>query len=160
MTQIVYDLDGVLIRTREANRQAYLSLGVDPPPGFDRVPWQDWLHRHDGGLCTPAKKLHDAKNAALAKFLPDYGEPLPLLELARAQSATVLSNCSDAALRLYEETFPLRELNIHNEMDAADKVAWLLRQDRPGVYVDDSLLTCQRVSQITDWQTLHAGDFT
>ncbi len=152
--KFVFDLDGTLVSTREANRLAYESIGVLPPANFHHVPWNSWT----------TEEIHKAKNRALPEFIHAFAKPLPLLECAlqlEYRNTCVLSNCSDSALLTLRKKFPeLRELGIRNRMSGAEKAIFISANYMfmQGVFFDDCLLTCQRVAQMTTFQTVHVQE--
>jgi hypothetical protein len=139
---MVFDLDGVLVETRRANELAYRYAGVVPPGNHHVVPWQTWT----------TKEVHDAKNAALSKFIGEI-RALPLMDLITSQTI-VLSNCSDPAMKLLASLYePLQHCSIHNNLDASGKTRFLWGARPIGVYFDDSAEVCALVKTHTEWQT-------
>jgi len=144
----VFDLDGTLVDTREANRQAYLRAGIEPAHDFHQIPWQRWT----------VKEIHDQKNLYLPDEMKIYAQRLPLLDLALSLNALVLSNISSEALDALLEVVPERNrLLIKYEMPPNQKVRYLGQElGGEGVYFDDSLHTCQLIRSMTDsWQAVH-----
>lgn len=140
--RMAFDLDGVLVDTKEANRQAYLAVDVRPPGNFHVIPWQHWV----------TKPLHDAKNKALPQFA-DLIKPLRLLELLEDDSL-ILSNCSDEALALIRSRIPqLADRTIYNNMIIAEKANFLNRLGEVGLYLDDSQEGCAFIKAHTRWTT-------
>lgn len=142
MLPMVFDLDGVLVDTREANLKAYRAAGVQPPPNFHVMDWRRWT----------TAEAHDAKNAALERFAHEV-RPLPLLALALRLDAPVLSNISIRALEVLQRfVSDVRRLNVRHEMDRAAKLRWLKVQPEPGTYFDDCELTCWAAQREAGWQ--------
>lgn len=144
----VFDLDGTLISTREANRRAYEEVGADPPANFHQISWNLWT----------SAWIHDRKNELLPRMLRECGRVLPLMDLALEQRNTiVLSNCSDAALAAMREIWPeLQRLTIHNRMNSAAKATHIKKSfSERGAYFDDCVSTCHLVRLVTGWQTVH-----
>lgn len=149
---VVYDLDGTLVDTRLANLRAYEKAGITPPCDFHIRDWKTWT----------TSKIHDAKNRFLESVMAENVVELPLLENAQEEGAMVLSNISFDAFNILRLHVNLVSLYIHIEMDSMAKVKFLKdmeEEHRIGIYIDDSLLTCQLVQQMTSWQVLHAGRF-
>lgn len=139
MTQLVFDLDGVLVDSREANRLAYQSIGIQPPPNFHVRPWQQWV----------TQDLHDMKNLALVSFAAHI-RPGPLWSLVKSD-CMVLSNCSPAAFEVILTAMPtLRVIDVTLGLDVSAKVNWL-NMRKAGIYFDDSAETCAFVRANTEW---------
>jgi hypothetical protein len=134
----VFDMDGVLVDTREANEWAYRQCGVEPPPDHHTRPWQEW--------CT--KEQHDAKAETFPEGLKLHGRELPLLEQAlNASIAVVLTNASTLSLVAVLGAFPrLAQLPIVWNMRPDEKLAWLQARG-PGYYWDDSEAFCLRAQK-------------
>lgn len=146
MSIVIYDLDGTLVETKLANREAYIMAGVTPPDNFNTIPWQEWT----------TKEIHTLKNINLEKTMPEYARELPLLQIARSTKSIVLSNVSDAALKIVAGIFDLSRLTVANKMTPTDKVLFLKNASYTGVYVDDSIETCKLVKATTGWSVMLA----
>lgn len=140
---MVFDMDGVLVDTREANRQAYLRCGVVPPDDHHVRPWQTW--------CSPEQ--HDAKAEYFPDCLREYGRELPHLDLALSQSrdlpVVVLTNASTRSLEACRAAFPrLCLLPAVWDMRPEMKLAWLQSCRMGGTYYDDSVAMVCRVREV------------
>lgn len=135
---LAYDLDGVLIYTRTANRDAYRMAGVEPPEDFHQRPWQSWTDQ----------KTHDKKNRYLSQTLGASAYEMPYLKQACLQDDTIiLSACSDRALALYRELFPrLRVLPIFNRLTLNQKIRALIDHQAKSYY-DDSQFACRKIKR-------------
>lgn len=143
MKPLVWDLDGTLINTRQANYLAYKSLGINPPDDFHVRPWQEW--------CT--QEAHDAKGRVIDGFILNHAKPLQLLDVWEANGrGTILTNSSWEAVEAIRRRFPqLADAGIHHEINSEGKTWWLAIQPTAGVYFDDSEKTINRVREMTEW---------
>jgi hypothetical protein len=77
-TCAVFDLDGVLVDTRQAVYHAYAEAGVVMPRSAWGSPWQSWLI----DLCDHdpdrASDVHDHKSGVYPAMLKKYAVALPL----------------------------------------------------------------------------------
>lgn len=147
--RLVFDLDGTLVRTREANQAAYASIGVDPPIDFDVRPWQEW--------CSPED--HARKVEVFPKYLATMATTLPTLSILRATGGSILTNCHRKSWEAIKTVFPeLRAYVIFYEKTPDEKIS-LLNAGKPGVYFDDSPSMVRRVREETAWQAIDTSGF-
>lgn len=143
-----YDLDGVLIDTRQATIEAYAVAGVTPPQDFYCRPWQSWT--------TP--EVHARKSAALPQVASPHNiKALPLLDFARRHRGIILSMCSDEALAITNPMFRLYEIGtIMNKLSIQDRLEFLEQMptapEDSFIYFDDNAEFCELVSKHTRWQ--------
>lgn len=149
--KLVFDLDGTLVSTREANLAAYRSIGVEPPENFHVRTWQSW--------CT--HESHERKQDALPQFA-DRIRKLPLSHLfIRATvrntnnlSTFILSNASRRSFSIIFQAFPFlgQARTFFIEYDQEKKLSWL-RDNGPGIYFDDDLHFVDTVrSRLRNWE--------
>jgi beta-phosphoglucomutase-like phosphatase (HAD superfamily) len=145
-TYWAFDLDGVLIDTREAVRLAYRAAGVDMPDDAWGRPAFEWLP----DLCGKAAgRVHVRKNEYYPALLAEHGEVLEMALRARllvetGQPTGVLTGASSEAT---EAALALLRLRLGFEMpiirtscsrqDKIDTLAGLAVRYPQGVYVDD-----------------------
>lgn len=139
-----FDLDGTLIQTAAANWQAYVNIGVMPPPDFHQRRWEGWID----------KETHDRKNQELAEIYRDYFKPLPLLQFAELQPYYILSSISEDAWRLWAKVhkFPNAQRIITN-LTLEQKAAFL-NERQPSLYFDDSAASCKYIQENTKWSSI------
>lgn len=143
---LAFDLDGVLIDSREANLKAYRIAGFEPPEDFYSRAWETFCSR----------EIHDMKNMHF-RDTASFVRRMPLMRLALATDSTVLSFCSAEALTSLTRHLPvLQNLDIRTGLRSEDKIRHLQRMGGiPGVYFDDDAKMCERVSDMTGWQVCH-----
>jgi len=151
---IVYDLDGTLIDTHEAVRQAYLVAGVEMPDDAWGKTWQEWL---------PDFQKHNLKNLAYPEMLRKYAKPLPLYYDAIKSRDAVLTGASREAVYAIKKIFPGLRIAMMRATRKR-KLAWLRRQrvsiSKPGIYVDDDEITRELVrKELPWWVTLSPEEF-
>lgn len=79
--QVVFDIDGVLMDTKQAVFEAYKRAGVLMPPEAWGKPWNEWLPRRVNPF--RAEEIHKAKNDIYPTLLSEYSKPLSGSVLAR-----------------------------------------------------------------------------
>lgn len=147
--KLVFDLDGTLVRTREANLEAYRSLGVDPPQDFDVRPWQEW--------CSPED--HERKLVVYPKYVRMLATLLPAYRLLEASGGTILTNSNRKSLDAVVAVFPQLAVYACLFEHTPDMKLNLLRRAKPGVYFDDSTSMVRRVREETAWQAIDTSGF-
>jgi len=131
-----YDLDGVLVDTEHANREAYLTLGIIPPKDFHQKHWSTWVSEKD----------HDRKN----KILPmrkNLIKALPILEFALVHPGPVYTMCSKPAFDLIIKVIP-EILGMTVWFVSQEERLNALRNDAPITYFDDNPEFCKLAAQI------------
>lgn len=150
----VFDLDGTLVDTREAVRQAYLAVGVVYPTGAWGIPWQEWTQLSG----NDAERIHTAKNAAYPAALKKYAKRLPLLPYALYLDAPILTGASRGAVRTLEEWLGVKLNVVLTSATTSDKINWLNDHMSSNalthVYVDDDMKVCRQVEEGTSWLSL------
>lgn len=148
--KVIYDLDGTLVDTREAVRQAYAVAGVVMPDDAWGKPAQDWLPR----VCDDPIVAHQLKCVAYANALRYHGRQLPLLqELSfHKQTVTVITGASRQAVNtLYKMgILPSFVKVVAVQQTRRSKVDWLARHGW-GTYVDDDAEVRRLVLDQTLW---------
>lgn len=147
--RLVFDLDGTLVDTREANRRAYLTIGVTPPDDFHQIPWQSWV----------APERHAAKQEIFAQFLPVHGKLLPAYtEVMSRTGGVILTNASERSVAVVLQTFPeLVRYDLVHGVPPRAKPGWLAEHGETGIYFDDSSFTLELVRNHTRWQTVNVS---
>lgn len=158
VTKIVFDLDGTLIDTREAVRQAYLAVGiVQPEEAWGRLPWQEWLPP----LCDSpehARFLHTKKNEHYEEMLARFAIPLPCWDIAASLKAPIITGASITAVHAVQTLFR-RRLNVKaNGVNRHGKAAWLSANGW-GTYVDDCPDTRLYLQEVTTWKIQSPAEF-
>jgi phosphoglycolate phosphatase-like HAD superfamily hydrolase len=67
---VVFDVDGVLIDTREPVREAYAKCGIIMPPQAFTQSWTEWLPELAGGL-PQATRIHNHKSNIYISILTE-----------------------------------------------------------------------------------------
>ena len=143
MLPLVWDLDGTLVDTKQANRLAYKSLGINPPDDFHVRPWQEWC----------SEEVHDEKGKIIGRFILNHARPLQLLNVWEANGrGKIITNASTEAIQAIRNTFPqLADADIKGGLRSYEKTAWLRVYAPTGVYFDDSEKTIALVKEETRW---------
>ena len=92
----IFDLDGTLIDSQEAVKQAYKRVGVDMPETAWGRPSTEWLS---------VPQLHKQKNDYYLVCLKLYGTALPLLVYAQEYRCPVLTGASRQAVAHVQTVF-------------------------------------------------------
>ena len=130
-----YDLDGVLVDTEQANREAYLTLGIIPPKNFHQRHWTTWVSGKD----------HDRKN----KILPmrkNLIKALPMLKFALAHPGPVYTMCSHPAFDLIMDVVPDMRYMTTWFVTQEERLN-ALKNDAPITYFDDNPEFCKLAAQ-------------
>ena len=132
----VFDLDGTLIDTREAVRQAYRAAGLEEfPDDAWGKPAREWLRD---------EAVHTRKNALYPEMLRRYARKLPLLGLCLNIHAPVITGASPMAASHVSDFINDPRLAIMLwGASLGDKADWLRqydlrRADQQNFYVDDN----------------------
>lgn len=145
MLPIVWDLDGTIVSTREANLMAYRSLGVEPPEDFDLRHWTTWTD----------KVTHDAKGQRIAIFIAKYATAGPLYSLYHRYGGHILTMASVPVIEALEPWIRSDSWIIRAE-GRDEKVDYLRQTQLHGIYFDDSEETVERVNRETRWTAVLA----
>lgn len=142
----IFDLDGVLVDSREAVRRAYRKVGIEMPLGAWGKPWQEWLPQACGGDPHLAKRVHDMKTLEYATNGVYDVRPLPPLDLMHrldvdgiARVGVITGASRDAAAALQRIYFP--EITVYGtncawpeKAELLDTMLWFAENV---AYVDD-----------------------
>jgi FMN phosphatase YigB (HAD superfamily) len=144
-----FDIDGVLIDSRDIVKESYKKAGVDMPNEAWGHPWQSWLPNVAGSYYEAAQ-LHSKKTEIYVELLKNDGtarkHALPFAEIARALERDPVTNVyyvtgasNDAATSILKEL----GLNVQNLVGSSlttnDRESILKKLDATGVYVDDRI---------------------
>lgn len=144
---IAFDLDGTLLDTRAAVREAYVQAGVIPPDDWWGQPWTQWLS-------DPV--AHQRKNEIYQQIAPQMVRALPLLQLSRTVPHYIVTGCSAAAYSMLCKLFHLAPVDVYVGQTLPQRIATLRRLGPVGMYFDDHLPTAQAVQEQTGWTCYHA----
>ena len=151
----LFDMDGTLVDTLRATREAYRKAGMKMPEGAWGKPWYDW--------CT--EEVHKEKQRIYPNTLREFGRILPAAELFKIVGGSILTAASarsvEAVMQLLDIA-PELQGDMHTECSAQDKIdiindMWLLHQSKV-VYVDDNLEFGKRVLRETGAYFMHVSD--
>tara|TARA_R110000824_G_scaffold58288_1_gene157709 strand:- start:3433 stop:3933 length:501 start_codon:yes stop_codon:yes gene_type:complete len=92
----LFDLDGTLVNTRLAVKEAYRQVGIEMPDDAWGKPWTEWLNN---------KFAHDAKAKIYPDVLKEFAEPLPLYRYVQQTQAPVITGASRDAVRAINDMF-------------------------------------------------------
>lgn len=140
---IAFDLDGVLVDTRQATEEAYKAVGVHMPPNAWGQPWHVWLN-------DPV--LHAKKQSIYPKYLKAYARERPLYRMAQAMGAPVLTCASDKSIDAISTMYG--PLDFYRVDSQHGKALLLAELGREGIFVDDSFEVRRIVADYTQWSVL------
>jgi phosphoglycolate phosphatase-like HAD superfamily hydrolase len=135
-----FDLDGVLIDTRKANKAAYVAAGVEYPLGAYGRSWQEWLP----DACKRAGKDVDVVRDLKAKWYPSalrsYAVHLPLANVIHPihelHDVTIVTSGSKSNAQSALDFLGIQGIDWACNLSSNERVAWL-DAFSPGVYFDD-----------------------
>lgn len=149
----VFDMDGTLVDTRVAIKEAYRLAGINMPDDAFGRPWRKWcpvaVHQN--------KNVHYQKTIELASEMWCMGALRELVLLHRP--VYILTGASTEAVHAV-----IRRFNIHPsvrfkaELSRHQKANWLLIHGL-GVYVDDDAQTRVIVERKTQWKVFSPEAF-
>lgn len=144
--RFVFDLDGTLLDTRQAVKEAYRAAGVEMPDECWGLPWREWL------TMPNAAEIHKRKNVYYYKTVSIYAKRMPLFSIALQGQYPVITGASWVAVEHVLLMFG--KLNVClREADFDAKIQWL-DERKPGTYVDDLPEARQRVKEATEWKVM------
>ncbi len=112
----IFDLDGTLVDTRAAVKEAYRRVGVTMPDDAWGVPWTAWLK---------SKSLHENKAKAYPRCLKEFASKLPLFDFAQKHQAPIITGASTLAVQAIEKEFG--QLNIiKTYASRQEKIKWII----------------------------------
>lgn len=148
----VFDLDGTLLDTYAAVREAYRLAGADPPSDFWGKPWHAWLD-------DPA--VHKRKNEIYRHVAKTLVRPLPFyhfIERLESWHFYIMTAGSPDAVEMLTGHFDALGYasGYFTEVSLADRIEALKALDNAhgtGLYVDDDATTCREIKlAFPDWQ--------
>lgn len=142
----VFDLDGTLIDTQKAVREAYRIIGVEMPADAWGRPWKEWLN-------DPF--AHQCKNDVYPKMVAMHARALPLFDHATRLNAPILTGASPGAVHTIKSWFWGLNIALVGA-SLEDKARWLnAHERRPLCYYVDDLESARRyVKTHTRWIVL------
>lgn len=145
MDAVIFDMDGVLVDTKEANRMAYEAVGVTMPENAFGKPWTDWLIDAVGNNLDEADLRHRAKTDAYGAMIP-YINTLPPASLMDGLMSTgkvfvgivtgAARTTAEAILEQRLQLGPKTLLGTGCTVDEKRHIIFNLPYDRV-VYIDD-----------------------
>lgn len=145
----MFDLDGVLVDTRDAVRMAYREAGVTMPDDAWGKPWREWLDD---------PQVHANKNRHYADMLRQHATALPLLDYAEEHRIPIITGASREATRAINIVYGVH-LNVIEWSCSLEKKVSLIKamrdSDQTGIYVDDNVEACQTITEVVpDWRAI------
>ncbi len=127
----IFDLDGTLVDTRDAVREAYKRVGVTMPDSAWGKPSSAWL---------PIPWLVKQKNVHYLKCLEMHADKLPLFDYAQREKCPIITGASRQAVAHVQTIYG--QLNIELCGASRERKVEYLQNIRPHpkerlTYVDD-----------------------
>lgn len=146
--QLIFDLDGCLVDTREAHRMSYEMAGVRFIPS-------DFYHTSSHGWATPEQRR--LKAGFYEENLHKHGKLLPAADILFQFGGLVMSGCSKESVDALLKVFPeFGSIGIMCEFSLDEKIKYLNLHD-PGMYFDDWSVMLDRVRGETKWKAIDAS---
>jgi len=143
-SNVVFDLDGTLVDTREAVRLAYAAAGATMPEWAWGRPWHQWLFD---------SKVHARKNELYPEYIQRYAQALPLLQVALDHDVPVITGASVEAVRAIRARFGPISV-VLNGAGLQQKIDYLNWRAGRGTYVDDDVHARAEIERRTRWEAL------
>jgi phosphoserine phosphatase len=136
----LFDLDGTLVDTRLAVKEAYRQVGVEMPDGAWGKPWTEWLNN---------KQVHKAKAKAYPNTLKAFAQELPLYHYAHQHKCPVITGASREAVRAIQALFG--GLNViatcATHARKIEIIQTYIHDERNVAYVDDDLRVHEEIKK-------------
>lgn len=146
---VIFDLDGTLVDSKEAVKQAYLRAGVTMPEWAWGRPWREWM---------TDPMAHALKAMYYPAALKEHGRKLPLYDYASKHGSPVITGASYVASQCVMELWGPLAI-YENGLTPTGKVKFLSHNIFPKLvgdkyYVDDDEEVRHLVAKHTRWQVL------
>ncbi|WP_157528525.1 hypothetical protein [Nocardia sp. NRRL S-836] len=160
----MFDIDGVLVDTREIVRRAYAEVGVELPDHLWGTTWRNWLPPLCGGDLLRAQVVHDRKTRSHLDLL----SRTRVTTLAGAEAARELHSRGWTVKFITSGTREVVQRTLHSadpslngflagtDLDSTGKRK-ALEEISPagGVYVDDNYDLGVKVTGGSTWKLVH-----
>ncbi|MEU7476662.1 hypothetical protein AB0A63_11825 [Lentzea sp. NPDC042327] len=165
----MFDIDGVLVDTREIVRRAYAEVGIELPDRLWGSSWRIWLPELCGGDLLRAQAVHDQKTQAHLDLLSETRvATLAGAEAARALHSRgwtvkfITSGTREVVRRTLDSADPsLSGFLAGTDLDSTGKRRALDGiSPAGGVYVDDNHDLGVKVTGGSTWKLVHFRDQT
>lgn len=167
-TSVVFDIDGVIIDSREMVREAYSACGVVMPDDAWGKPWQEWLPKQisNKGL---ARAVHKEKTERYLQMIAsERPMTLPGYELARflmnrgLADVFFLTGADHRAAALILETLRFSKMQLlRANATRVQKIAALRKHLHENthcgrvIYIDDDPAAAYDIGKKTALETIH-----
>jgi hypothetical protein len=145
----LFDMDGTLVDTLRATREAYRRAGMKMPEGAWGKPWREWC----------PEEVHAEKQRIYPNTLREFGRILPAAELLRTMGGEIVTAASarsvDAVVELLEMRYPPR---AYVECSPESKLSIIRGWQPTAIYVDDNIEFGKRVLRETGAYFMHVSD--
>lgn len=135
MINYIFDLDGVLIDTKLAVKEAYKRVGVNMPEDAWGKPYEEWCSHEE----------HELKKEVYPQFVDFLATELPMLGVAKDLdllpncNVMILTGASASAVELLQSKFCFQKLRILCWGANTDtKLKCLASLPSGGVYFEDN----------------------
>lgn len=148
----LFDMDGTLVDTLRATREAYRKAGMKMPEGAWGKPWREWC----------PEEVHAEKQRIYPNTLREFGRVLPAAELFKIVGGSILTAASAPSAWSVIETFlgDRLEGDLYAEYSADEKISVIKKYyvESRVIYVDDNLEFGKRVLRETGAYFMHVSD--
>lgn len=150
----VFDMDGTLVDTLRATREAYRKAGLKMPEGAWGKTWNEWC----------PEDVHLEKQRIYPNMLREFGRVLPAAELFKLVGGTILTAASAPSGIAVEDLLGVTFWDMRFEHTSDMKVEFIRAECYASVegeklvYVDDNIEFGKRVLAETDAYFMHVSD--
>ena len=121
-------MDGVIVDTKTAVKEAYRQAGVEMPDDCWGKPYHEWC----------SEEVHELKKQYYPECLQKYGEKLPIADLARSENSWLLTSASKEAIEAVFDLLGFRIPILGYSVTLEQKIKRLNNIDGLVIYYEDN----------------------